>query len=75
MQQGCWGDFIFVLRAIFDVFILNCLEKDLEQAKAKQLEEAKKKLEAGKNQSEAAEEDTCMQDADKMAERLKNVQQ
>ena len=75
MQQGCWGDFIFVLRAIFDVFILNCLEKDLEQAKAKQLEEAKKKSEAAKKESEAAEEDRCMKDADEMKERLEKVQQ
>ena len=60
----------------------------MEQAKAKQLDEAKKKSEAekkkseaeeeqseaGEKQSEAAGEDMCMKDADEMTKRLEKVQ-
>ena len=61
LQQECWSDFRFVLKVTFDVFILNCLEKDLEEAK---------------RYLEAAEEDKCMhkwKDVDEMREWLDKV--
>ena len=50
---------MFDLKVIIDVFILNCLESDLDKAK--------------REQSKVAEEDKCMKDADEVKERLEKV--